>query len=554
MERAGARSELETLVIPRCQCFGRREGPRHVGIDAGPAGHALRRLYRGTWVMVLTAPSSGKGAVAEVAASDPLDRREFLRLGLTAGATLGLRSVLGVIPGALPTGAVTLSTAPRRGVREFRLIAEAGDVEVAPGQVYRTWLYNGRFPGPELRVREGERLRVRVENRLPEGTSVHWHGVPVPNPMDGVPGLTQDPIASGSSFVYEYEAAPGGSYLYHSHSGLQIDRGLLGALLIEERHPPAAYDREYTIVLDDLLLQAPGMAVEQGDRMSRHSMAGMMCRVMGRGNMRGMMADAGTPSYRALLVNGRTPSDPPAFEVRRGERVRLRLLNPSGATTFRVALAGHPLTVTHSDGRPIEPVTVDALLVGMGERYDVLVNADNPGTWALAAASVEGGPEAPARAVLRYAGVRAGADDRTADPEGLASGRLLALDDLIATDPLPVAAGRPDRTFDLTLSGGMMSPAWAINGQTYPNAEPLEIQAGEWVQVRMSNMSMMMHPMHLHGHFFRVGRAMKDTVLVPPHMGRVTFDFMADNPGQWLFHCHNLYHMERGMARAFRYV
>ena len=507
---------------------------------------------------MLTAPSSDKGAaadgaVAEVAATGALDRREFLRLGLTAGATLGLGRVLGVIPGVLPAGVGTLSSGARAEVREFRLIAAAGHVEVAPGQVYRTWLYNGLFPGPELRVREGERLRVTVENRLPEGTSVHWHGVPVPNPMDGVPGLTQDPIAPSSSFVYEYEAAPAGSYLYHSHSGLQIDRGLLGALLIEEREPPAAYDREYTVVLDDFLPEPPGMALGQDDRTSDRGMDGMMCRMRGRGAMRGMMADSGMPNYRALLVNGRSPSDPPVFEVRRGQRVRLRLLNPSGATTFRVALAGHRLTVTHSDGRPVEPVTVDALLIGMGERYDVLVKADNPGSWPLTAASVEGGPEAPARAILRYAGVRArGADMER--PEGLTRGRLLALDDLVAVEPLPVAAGRPDRTFDLTLSGGMMSPAWTINGQTYPNAEPLEIHAGEQVRVRMTNMSMMMHPMHLHGHFFRVGRAMKDTVLVPPHMGRVTFDFLADNPGQWLFHCHNLYHMERGMARAFQYL
>ena len=482
-----------------------------------------------------------------------LDRREFLRLGLAAGATVGLRGVLGVIPGVLPAGAGTFGSGARREVQEFRLNAAAGDVEVASGQVYRTWLYNGRFPGPEFRVREGERLRVTVENRLPEGTSVHWHGVPVPNPMDGVPGLTQDPIAPGSSFVYEYEAAPAGSYLYHSHSGLQIDRGLLGALLIEERELRAAYDREYTVVLDDFLPEAPEMAVEQDDQPSGRGMSGMMSDMMGRGHMRGMMADSGMPNYRALLVNGRTASDPPVFETRRGERVRLRLLNPSGATTFRVALAGHRLTVTHSDGRPVEPVTVDALLIGMGERYDVLVTADNPGSWPLAAASVEEGPEIPARAILRYAGVRArGADVER--PEGLTRGRLLALEDLVGVEPRMVAAGRPDRTFDLTLSGGMMSPAWTIDGQTYPDAEPLEIHGGERVRVRMTNMSMMLHPMHLHGHFFRVGRAMKDTVLVPPHMGRLTFDFLADNPGQWLFHCHNLYHMERGMARAFRYV
>ena len=136
--------------------------------------------------------------------------------------------------------------------------------------------------------------------------------------------------------------------------------------------------------------------------------------------------------------------------------------------------------------------------------------------------------------------------------KGFHQGRPLALDDLISLELTGGGSGRPDREFNLDLSGGMMSSAWTIDGQTYPDADPLEIRAGEWV--RMPNHSMMLHPMHLHGHFFRVGGAFKDTVIVPPHMGQITFDFVADNPGDWLFHCHNLYHLEAGMARLIRYV
>jgi FtsP/CotA-like multicopper oxidase with cupredoxin domain len=218
-----------------------------------------------------------------------------------------------------------------------------------------------------------------------------------------------------------------------------------------------------------------------------------------------------------------------------------------------VALGGHRLTVTHADGRPVEPVTVDALHIGMGERYDVIVEADNPGAWPLMAATVEG-DSAPALAVLRYADAAATRPPAGAMPEGLTGGRLLRLSDLRALDPIP--AGTPDRTFDLTLSGGMMgrSGAWTIDGQAYPNAEPLEIREGERVRVNMINQSMMIHPMHLHGHFFRVGDAVKDTVIVEPHMGRVAFEFIADNPGRWFFHCHNVYHLEAGMAREVRYV
>jgi FtsP/CotA-like multicopper oxidase with cupredoxin domain len=268
--------------------------------------------------------------------------------------------------------------------------------------------------------------------------------------------------------------------------------------------------------------------------------------------MGGMMGSLGIPDYLALLVNGRPPQDPPTFDVKRGERVRMRLLNPSGATTYRVAIAGHRMRVSHTDGRPVKPVEVDALEIGMGERYDVIVAAENPGAWVLAAAPSQGSPE-PARAVLRYLDAPASGRRAVEEPEGLRRGRLLQLHDLVAFEDADPPAD-PDRNVDLVLSGGMMSAAWTIGGQVYPDAVPIQIRRGENVQFRMRNMSPGIHPMHLHGHFFRVGEAWKDTVLVPPHMGRVSFTFRADNPGRWFFHCHNAYHMEMGMAREVRYV
>ena len=478
-------------------------------------------------------------------AATRIDRRVFLRTGAAVA--------VGVIPGASLLGPLGCEAAPEpliaagsgstpdsvaSGlVRELRLAAAPGEVEVGPLGAYRTWLYNGQFPGPEIRVREGERLRIILENRLPEPTTIHWHGVPVPNPMDGVPGVTQQAVARGSEFVYEYSAEPAGSYMYHSHVQLQIDRGLLGALVIEERTPHVAYDREYTLVLDDFLPDEPTLD-DDGSMMG------------GRGGMQNMRD---VPDYRAFLVNGRPPADPAALEIRRGERVRLRMVNPSGATVFRVALAGHRLRVTHSDGQPVAPVEVDALLIGPGERYDVLIEASNPGLWNLTAASVNAGPAA-ARAVVRYAGTTGPAPVESELPDGIRGGRLLALSDLSSVESTGEAARAPDREFDLVLSGGMMmARGWSIDRQRYPDAAPLGIRQGERVRVRLTNMSMAIHPMHLHGHFFRVGGAIKDTVLVPPHMGRVTFEFTADNPGEWFFHCHNLYHMEKGMVRVFTY-
>ena len=263
------------------------------------------------------------------------------------------------------------------------------------------------------------------------------------------------------------------------------------------------------------------------------------------------------PPYEGLMINGKLPGDPAAFDVKEGERVRFRLINLSSATTYHLALAGHRMRVSHADARPVEPVEVDSLLIGMGERYDVIVEADNPGAHTLMARTVEGNAP-PARATVRYQGSRQNQPPEGEGPEGLGGGRRLRYADLQSVEtPLGQTTGStgPDRTFDLRLSGGMMMSRgeWAIDGQRYPDADELPLEKGEHVRVNMRNMSMMLHPMHLHGHFFRVGNAVKDTVLVEARMGRASFDFVADNPGDWFFHCHNLYHLHAGMARVFTY-
>lgn len=485
------------------------------------------------------------------------DRRTLFRgslaglAGLVAAST-GLAS-LSCRERESPPPARSPRPRPTGPVREIHRTAAPGQVEVAPGRVYRSWFYDGAFPGPEIRVREGDFLRVTVENRLPEPTTIHWHGVPLPNPMDGVPGVTQQPIPPGDRFVYEFPAEPAGSYMYHSHVGLQLDRGLVGPLIVEERDPHVAWDREHTLVLDDHLPGEPEPLFPPGGGGRRGR--GMMDGGMMGGGRGGMGMALRTPPYEGALINGKLAAAAPTFDVRRGERLRLRLLNPGSATTFRFAIAGHRLTVTHADGRPVEPVEVDAVLLGMGERYDVIVEADRPGAWAMVAEPVLEVRAPAARAVLRYRDAAATSPPEGQMPEGIRGGRRLALDDLVALEPLPGEGRRPDRVFDLTLAGGMMMErGWTIDGQAYPEAEPLEIRSGELVRVNMVNHSMALHPMHLHGHFFRVGRAVKETVVVPARMARVRFDFVADNPGDWLFHCHNLYHLESGMARVFRYV
>lgn len=418
--------------------------------------------------------------------------------------------------------------------REFSLTATTGEVEVAPDETIQTWLYDGEYPGPELRVAEGDRVRIAVENDLDEETTIHWHGMALPeaNAMDGVPGVTQTPIEPGDEFVYEFDATPTGTHWYHSHVALQLDRGLLGPLIVEEADPHVDYDREQTLVLDEYLTDEPRVESESGN---------------GGGMMGGF---PGAPPYEGTLVNGRLPDAPETVTVEDSERVRLRFINAGAATTYRVAVAGHTVAITHADGPAVEPGTVDGFDIGMGERIDAVIEADDPGVWTIHAQPLDN-ETPPGRALLQYDGEDGGPN------EEVTGSRLLEYSDLHAIRELSQYEGSPDRTVDLQLSpgGGMMggSDEWTINGEAYPEADPITIAEDEHIRVRMTNHSPMRHPMHLHGHHFRVGNVLKDTVTVPGHMGQIEFDVIADNPGDWFFHCHHLYHMETGMGRVVEY-
>ncbi len=208
--------------------------------------------------------------------------------------------------------------------------------------------------------------------------------------------------------------------------------------------------------------------------------------------------------------------------------------------------------MTHSDGLPVVPVTVDALVVGMGERYDAVVTLDD-GVFPLVA--VAEGKRDQALGVVRTA---AGAPPAAAARPGELDGRLLTLGELRADPRVALPPRRPDRTHRVVLSGGMMDARWTINGRTFDDAIPLDVREGERVRLVLANQSMMFHPVHLHGHSFQVqGRGgagpRKDTVIVRP-MEQFAVDLEASNPGQWMLHCHNLYHQQAGMMTTLSYV
>jgi multicopper oxidase len=488
-----------------------------------------------------------------------LARREFLGLvGWSAAGALALTAG----GGTLTHGHNGATTHAGNGLREIHLIhLEAGEItwELAPGKVIKAMAYNGQIPGPELRLKEGERVRILLKNALSEPTTIHWHGVDVPNPMDGVPGITQPPVQPGETFAYEFEARPAGTRWYHTHfqEHRQLDLGLSAPLIIEPARPdPFPVDREYTVVLDDWAT-GTGRAVastREGTAGHRGGMGRMMEGMMGRGGMGGMMAGGHTIAYDAMTINGKAYPATRPLQVRQGERVRLRLINASADHTHIMRLAGHRLHVTHTDGNPlVQPVAVDAVPIAPSERYDVRFVADRPGAWFLSCAK-PGHARAGEQVLIIYEGHE---DAKPEIPvEGLHSLSLWYYGLGHGQEILPRAWGR-ERTYELTLSGGMMgSDVWTINGKRYPNTDPLHLRRGDHVRVQLSNMSMEAHPMHLHGQSFKVlavnGRRLvqplvKDSVDIEAHMGSVTVEFTAHNPGDWFFHCHKPTHMEGGM-------
>ncbi|VEG49408.1 putative multicopper oxidase [Mycolicibacterium chitae] len=433
------------------------------------------------------------------------------------------------------------------------------------GRIVTTWGYDDSLPGPLLRARAGDLLRVEVDNQLPVETSVHWHGLALSNDMDGVPGLTQDPIAADGRFVYEFTAPDAGTYFYHSHSGVQLDRGLYGALIIDDPHEPGDYDHEWVVVLDDWLdgtgrtpdevARELGIGAGSGDGaedlggMGHGSMGEMGHGTMGEETMLSrLLGGAGDVSYPHFLVGGRVPDDLMVFTATPGQRARVRFVNAGADTAFRVALGGHRMTVTHTDGFPVVPQDTDALLIGMGERFDVLVTLGD-GVFPLFA-------QAEGKTGHGQALVRTATGDLPPQPRPRElDGRVLLGTDLAPRDHVRLAEQDHDLYHSVDMGGTMSPYRWTLNGRTHPDVPPLNVNAGQRVRMRMRNMSDMFHPMHLHGHTFALTDTglRKDTVTIRP-MRTVEIEFDTDNPGQWALHCHNAYHQEAGMMTTVSYL
>jgi len=290
-----------------------------------------------------------------------------------------LQSMMGVnsnnqLPLKTASGQKAMQPTIKDGVKEFTLTAEPVRWEYSKGKTIAAWAYNGQVPGPEIRVTEGDKVRIKFNNMLPKGTTTHWHGLDVPNSMDGVPGVTQEAVKAGESFTYEFTAAPAGTRFYHTHGSKmgdeaqQSDMGLSGAFIVE----PKGYqkpDKEYTVMLDDWRLGKDGFNRAVTDM-----------------NMDGMDNMAMNMDYNLFTMNGLAFPDSRNLDVKQGDRVRIRLINASASTTHPMHLHGQQFKITATDGNPVPEaaqLTRNVVTLNPGETYDIELTATNPGVWAF---------------------------------------------------------------------------------------------------------------------------------------------------------------------------
>ncbi|MER0040713.1 multicopper oxidase family protein [Pseudomonas sp. MGal98] len=420
-----------------------------------------------------------------------------------------------------------------RKTHDYELIAAPHDIELVPGHVTPAWTFGGQAPGVELRCRQGDELRVRFINHLPEPTTIHWHGIRLPLEMDGVPYVSQAPVLPGEFFDYRFVTPDAGSYWYHPHesSAKQLGRGLVGPLIIEEREP-TGFSHERTLCLKSWHVDEEGAFTQFS-----------VPREAAREGTRG----------RLSTINGVSL---PTLELPAGQVVRLRLINVDSTITYRLNLSSGEARIYALDGNPIKPRPLGKeYWLGPGMRIDLALKVPAVGSEEL---SLRNGP-------LRLATIKSVASSEPAAewPPALPANPV-AEPDLAQAETL---------RFNFEWAASLASPAdeaagrykyWQINGQAWDINDktcadrPIAKlkRDGHYIFV-LRNMAQYQHPIHLHGLIFKVLDSNRrkiepyytDTFLLGKNeTARIAF--VADNPGVWMFHCHVIDHMETGLMAA----
>ena len=432
-------------------------------------------------------------------------------------------------------------------------------------------------------------FHVEVVNQLKVPTTLHWHGLILPNLMDGVPFVTQDPIAPGKSFRYDFPLKQSGTYWMHSHYGLQEQIYNSAPLIIWTPEERAKADQQVVVMLSDFSFTSPEQILkglksgaqkpstkekrpgkkneaDNSKKMSgtkgTSSPAEVIAQKWNEQNQRFVRTVLRAPGaeidvkYDALIADRRTLDDPEIISVRAGESVLLRIIAASSSQNFYVDTGSLEAELLAVDGKAVQPIKGNFFQLGVAQRLDLKVTIPKEGGAFPILAQGEG-TKMLCGVVLTTQGVSAPKLSRTA------SVSTAALDNtqekrLRAVNPLP---DRPiDRTLPAALGGNMMKYVWTINDAAYPNRKSLDIRSGERVGIAFTISTNMGHPMHLHGHDFQVveidgekiSGALRDTLMVPPG-SKMTVAFDADNVGIWPMHCHLLYHLDTGMFTVVKY-
>jgi hypothetical protein len=532
-----------------------------------------------------------------------------------------------------------------RPVKEYNLTIEQNEMTLG-GISAKAMTINGSIPGPMLEFNEGDLAIINVTNKMDVETSVHWHGIILPNFFDGVPYLTTPPIKPWSTFQYRIPINQSGTYWYHSHTMLQEQKGVYGSIMIQPKEKILEYDKDLVVVLSDWTNEKPmnvlrnlkrgndwyqikkGTAVPLSRAIAQGGFGAQL--KMWRDRMEG--ADIADIYYPAFLSNGKKQAEYPDFEP--GQKVRLRFINASASSYYWLDIgAGNPMVVA-SDGVDVQPVHKNRFLFAIAETYDVIITIPEGkleiiataqdgsgyttihlGSGKLFAAQVIDRPDkvsmmkqmakmdmkmgAPALTwnkkkntpefLMKKYGMKMEMDmdnsqmstkdnmpmndamdmehmNHNTLPEKDTTGKLsykermkyFNYNFLEAKEKTNYNPDIPVKEILLNLTGNMNRYVWSLNGLPLSEADNIKIQGGEITRIILNNLTMMHHPMHLHGHYFRVinengeHSPLKHTVNVPP-MQKVTIEFYNGEYGDWFFHCHILYHMMGGMARVFNY-
>ncbi|MCQ6275346.1 multicopper oxidase family protein [Bacillus sp. V3B] len=477
---------------------------------------------------------------------------------------------------------------------EFNIVAKEAIHQLNDEVSVNALTFNGSVPGSQIRVTAGEKVKINLKNELSDPVTIHWHGIRVPNEMDGIPGVTQNAVQPGESFTYEFIPTDPGTYMYHTHQNAveEMDKGLYGSFIVEPKEE--TYDRDYTMILDEWMSAPEEEQTESQMEGMDHSNISSTNNIneesdsdkngmenMDHGNMEGMSMDSDETAesesesmningmghdmsaYDIFTINGKSGDNIEPLMVKEGEKVRIRLINV-GYMSHELHLHGHDFKIAAIDGQELnEPQELkdQVIAIAPGERYDIEFTADNPGEWFIECHGDMEGTDGM-KTTIQYERITESKDKSNQDKElpeftftnygGSKEGKFTLNQDYDV-----------EYTMDLNTAMQGEEMVYTINDKTFPNTNNINVKEGDFVKVNLVNNSMMDdHPMHLHGHFFQVlskngkpiegSPIIKDTINLKPGDEYVVA-FKADNPGNWLFHCHDLHHATAGMVNMVKY-